>query len=155
PIIIAIAPLGCASETSAPSELIGGREVTSGYEATLYIESTAAACTAAKVGPRHILTAAHCVTDGFEPGSVFLATNARRPWQADYICELVVEQMQVLEGFNDDCNVVSIPDVAVVVIDEPSARLLADVRTANVRARTLAPATKVSILGYGSEQTID
>ena len=65
-----VAPLGGADES-----LIGGRPARAGeLDATVRINGT---CTGTKVGPRHILTAAHCMTSAFAPGASVEVTNAK------------------------------------------------------------------------------
>jgi V8-like Glu-specific endopeptidase len=68
--------LACISENEGDedSDLIGGRLAKEDeFPATLLMQGS---CTAAKVGPRHILTAAHCIKDQ-QRGSIITITNRK------------------------------------------------------------------------------
>lgn len=70
---------GDVASESSKADLIGGHVATSEeFQATLLIKGN---CTAALVGPRHVLTAAHCVTAGeapkFAPGAKIEISSSR------------------------------------------------------------------------------
>jgi secreted trypsin-like serine protease len=78
-LLLVVATLGACSdadvEATDDAELIGGRRaLDSEFPATLLIKGS---CTASKVGPQLILTAAHCITGMYSVGSTLSVTTSR------------------------------------------------------------------------------
>lgn len=156
--------------TTDDSDLIGGDQVTDAdFPATLLIRDN---CTAAKIGPRHILTAAHCVTDfqyygavtisaSFAPLASIQVTNQHElsPKRSAFdFVSATIEQTFVhpswlataAQGFN--LGAAPSADVALIVLRESSE--LADfaaIPTATVDTAPVDPNAPLTIMGYGCE----
>jgi hypothetical protein len=139
--------------------LIGGRDAGAGeLPATMAIKGN---CTVAKVGPRHILTAAHCVTGAqaakFEAGKTIQITTGLPAFQ-----DVVIERTEVQPAWRDKCassipcinvNVCGrsdIADVAVIITRDE----LAGIPEASVDLSPLAVGDRVMLTGYGCEQSV-
>lgn len=160
---------GDASEeiSAAEDELIGGTPaLESQYPSTVL----AAGCTAAKVGPRHFLTAAHCVDNqytatvdsGYGPGGFYSVSAANAPPIWPYV-DLTIEQTYIHPKWIEDCtaaraggapdcgvNVLNpgyTPDLALVVVNELSPTIPAAV----VDGAPVAVGDPVVATGYGCE----
>lgn len=151
-----------AVEREAPSQdganLIGGREAGAGeLPSTMVIEGN---CTVSKVGPRHILTAAHCVTGRsaakFEAGKTIHVSAALPDWT-----DVVIERTEVQPAWRDKC--VSIPcinvnvsgrsdiaDVALIITRDE----LAGIPEAAVDLAPVAAGDRVVMTGYGCEEAV-
>ncbi|MCA9602506.1 MAG: trypsin-like serine protease [Polyangiales bacterium] len=159
------------SSTTGTS-LIGGEAApTDMLQATVAIEGR---CTGAKIGPRHILFAAHCVTALDDGGHAFLpridpafADGARiRVTDANDLRGVRWSYLTVTHayvhpewfatcalsgcGFDHSIQGTAPPDVAIVETKEtvPGA-------TAVVDGSPVEPNTDVVIAGYGCEQSVD
>ncbi|MGC4065266.1 MAG: trypsin-like serine protease [Polyangiaceae bacterium] len=142
----------------AESQLTGGRQAVSGeYASTL----TIGGCTGAKVGPRHILVAAHCVHDyvnnrlwsSFEPGGTVSVTNEIVP--TNYR-QLSIVKTTMAPGWTETCstpcgvNVLnpSHPaDAAVIEVVEETP----DIPAASIDSLTVLEGDPVVMTGYGCE----
>ena len=170
PLALAI---GCAppeegpgelSETTAP--LIGGTAAGEGQlDATLWIGN----CTATRVGPRHILTAAHCVLEDnsatlsprYRIGQSLSVTNSKTlataQWTAPRRIESVVVHPAWLAACRDGCpNGQSLtapypPDVALITL---GIGLPPAIATAAVATSYVEPGTRVMLTGYGCETDV-
>ncbi|WP_437336134.1 trypsin-like serine protease [Sorangium sp. So ce394] len=152
---------------AADDALIGGRPaLESEYPSTVL----GPGCTAAKVGPRHFLTAAHCVDDEYNaavspsygPGGSYWVSATNTPPIWPYV-ELTIEQTYIhpqwladcaaaLAGGATDCavNVLNpghTPDLALVVVNELSPTIPAAV----VDGAPVAVGDPVVATGYGCE----
>lgn len=181
-LLIALAVGGCsaavgdveeargAEGAAAQSELIGGDIAgTDVGTATLLVEGE---CTAARIGPNHILLAAHCVLaltpDGknilpyldqrYVPGARLEVTDANNASNARWI-PLTVKRTHVHPAWLDVCRLGgcsfdqsirghSPPDVAIVETVESPPGTIAEVDTTPMRA-----GDAVILQGYGCEET--
>jgi len=159
-----IAVLACsgerATEEESPKPLIGGTFVT-GAEAgaTLRIGGT---CTAAKVGPRLVLTAAHCLFDQNGPKPTFAAGKkiGIEPGNGTPAREVTVRRIHVHPTWvqacaTDNCTAVGssnvfASDVGLVETVEE----IADVPTALVDADPVGPGVEVTLAGNGCENGV-
>lgn len=157
------------SDTSSDSALIGGRDAKADeFPATLLIQQS---CTAAKVGPRHILTAAHCVTGAaaasYLPGSYIaitsslatgrFATNGEPSFRA-----VAIERVEVQPDWEQqcrerrDCGSVDVAgrspmaDAAVIITRET----LDGIAEARVDLSPVADGDRVAITGFGCEGAV-
>lgn len=190
-LLIATAMLGCAPDRDAETAavdgaLIGGERADVGeFPSTVVVayeypfpDGTTMRfplCTAAKVGPRHLLIAAHCMlaADEFsntiglswvvQPGARILITN--RP-EVDFatteLTPVTVAEAHVFPEFlaacEQDpmtCNRVGgvsdgMPDVGVIVVEEE----LAGIPTARVDLRPVLVGEPLAIQGYGCRDSI-
>lgn len=153
--------------SAAEDQLIGGRPaLESEYPSTVL----GPGCTAAKVGPRHFLTAAHCVDDlftgtvapGYGPGDTYAVSADNTPPISPYVY-LTIEQTYIHPDWIADCaaaraagaadcgvNVLNpgyTPDLAVVVVDELSPTI----PEAVVDGAPVAVGDPVVATGYGCE----
>lgn len=160
-----------STDTDAPTssdDLIGGAAVAE--DALPGVIGIVGGCTAAKVGPRHILLAAHCVTDFYEQGSEHLRpayrSGARLSLTQSRASNQTTHQAVVADTFVPDtwkkncagrwgCSVDqpsrwSSPDIALVVTTEDIARI----PTALVDLDPVRPGDRVVLLGYGCEERV-
>lgn len=153
--------------SAAEDELIGGQPaLETEYPSTVL----GPGCTAAKVGPRHFLTAAHCVDDlytatvepGYGPGGSYAVSADNTPPISPYV-NLTIEQTYIHPQWIADCaaaraagapdcgvNVLNpgyTPDLAVVVVNELSPTIPA----AAVDGAAVAVGDPVVATGYGCE----
>jgi hypothetical protein len=170
--------VGCSAgygETTSPTddELVGGRRATDvDYPSAILIR---AGCTAARVGPRHILTAAHCVWDGdkgalqpgYGAGDHLYVTTRRRVgvlgqivWQLGGFRDLVIEKTEVPEPWKRAKGHVAVltaeapADVALIVLAPASEAKLKGVGSATIDKSPVAPGDPLAILGYGCEKGV-
>lgn len=151
--------------------LIGGRAV-GGAEypsvvAILTPTTTQVECTAAKVGPRHFLLAAHCVYNRpskiiylrFQPAATLYFSTSRNLNDSPVIrtATVVATRMRADWGANcqtDTCEPAEawphIPDLAVIEIDRDTP----DIPTATVDASPVEVGDPVVVLGYGCQQSV-
>lgn len=175
---------GCAFETDEDGEetdesldsLVGGERATSNmFPSTLLLET---GCTAAKIGPRHILTAAHCVHDtkknalmpSFRAGSALMVTAKKdvswnKSMAANGFKRVVIEKTHMHPTWKQDAPMVdhgvvirapNVPaDVAVIVLTPASAKNIASIRAAKVDVTPLADGDAVTLQGYGCRKGLD
>lgn len=166
---------GCSdpgAATQQSQDLTGG--TTDGadqFPSTMLIRNN---CTVSKVGPRHLLTAAHCVHDrasggvkaGFHPEDLIEITDLRSI-QADRYdsngyrwvnIETTVIHPTWLEGLEPaGAHVLDWPhppDVALIVLAQAAVAELADIPEATVDLTRVADGDGVWIMGYGCESGI-
>jgi len=154
---------GCAGETGGEAQeqdLIGGELAEEGdLPSVVYLPS---GCTAAAVGPRHLLTAAHCVlsssnslNSAYEPSQVIKLSRGSAP-----IAEVVVERTHVSTSWFGVCEraycaISSVAgeqdaaDVALIVVQDELP-----IPVTPVDLRPVEPGEAVVIAGYGCEQGI-
>lgn len=154
--------------------LVGGEQVIEGKwdSAVFWATDSGGACSGAVVGPRHVLTAAHCVQafdtsrnvalgrlrGGLERGKRLGITNRKVLDQGGGYAVNTIEEVTMHPGWMNDClpgcpfdNSMSPPfppDLAVIELQQeiPERFVRAKVMTASVLA-----GTPVSIMGYGCE----
>jgi hypothetical protein len=176
-IVVACTSAGSDSEGPREDDLIGGAEATTGqFPTTLNIRGN---CTVAKVGPRHILTAAHCVVTeygvddplryDFRPGSILMVSNRAVLNQVgtddDSLAaykKVVIKQTHVHPGYAELANtavpVVGFevpPDVAIIELDEASADTIANLPEASIDLTPVKPGDPLVIMGYGCESGVE
>jgi len=183
-VLAAVATIaGCAvsdetEETAEDAEsLVGGERATSSmFASTFFLDWS---CTAAKVGPRHVLTAAHCVQDLDRNGAVMPAywpnhgillttkkkLDGRKGDAAAGFVEVVVERTHMHPTWRAEWPnrqgdaVVRSPnapaDVAVIVLTPASARAIASVPVAKVDLSPLRPGDGVTLNGYGCRHGVN
>jgi hypothetical protein len=164
-------PVGCAVQTGPGGQgeestddslgLVGGKQAAaSQFPATVRI---AGGCTAARVGPRHLLIAAHCVQDhasnqlrwDYQPGSVIEYTNAPKTDPATAYGQGTIAKTSVHPAWtqhwtNWTVNVLGEevpPDVAVIELTQD----LIGVQEASVDMRPVRLGETLTIMGYGCE----
>jgi secreted trypsin-like serine protease len=156
---------------SDDADLIGGKDAETGaLPTTLHISGS---CTAAKVGKRHILLAAHCVdrhvTDTFAKGAtIHLAHEPVAPdakGDDAHMASMGYRAVRVEEAVmhpswqgNDPANGLFVAyetaaDLAVVVLTAESAKAIADVPIATVDASPVRQGDALLITGYGCEDS--
>ncbi len=162
--------VGCSATSSTDDathdSLIGGRPAADGeFPSTLLIATN---CTAAKIGPRHILTAGHCVMypglpshPFFAPGATMHLTNkhaANNTSEADPAFFAVTVEQTFLHPTwvstqSTGLNLGATPsaDVAIVLLTKESEPLLSNIPTAHVDTKPVLPGDKVVVMGYGCE----
>ncbi len=150
-----------SSSNTSESELVGGRQATDDeFPSTLLIATN---CTAAKIGPRHVLTAGHCVDDNalFAAGSTLHLTSKKAadstsPNDAAFV-PVVVEKTYVHSTWEAGTGPVKVlgptlaADVAIVVLTRESQEAIADIPIATVDSNPVAPGDKLVVMGYGCE----
>jgi V8-like Glu-specific endopeptidase len=158
-----------SSSDTGERDLIGGRPAAAGELATtLLIKGN---CTAAKVGPRHILTAAHCVTGFagamFGQGATISITNsggigAFASEAGDGLQNFTVDHVSIEPGWAAECmdghclsvyvsgKTPTIADAALVVVRED----LAPFPEAAIDLSPLEPGEDVIVTGYGCEDAV-
>lgn len=121
-------------------------------------------CTAARIGPRHLLLAAHCV---IAPSSVspiwkrgdaaLLLHDSTRGWQ-DVVVDAVFAHPSWIErceesycAASETTAKIDAPDVAIVRL----ASVPDDVATAEIDERPLAPGDPVTLNGFGCNANVD
>ncbi|MBX3222402.1 MAG: trypsin-like serine protease [Labilithrix sp.] len=169
--VLACSPEGAAQ--TSDEDLIGGEAARAGaFPSTLLVRGN---CTVARVGPRHILTAAHCVydegrqdvraefasgrtihvTDRVEADSVaaidpavFRPLTIAKVHVPGSYRERLVYGVRVLEDEAD-------PDVAVMEIAPESEAALDGIPIASVDLTPVGAGEPVVIMGYGCEAGVD
>lgn len=154
----------------AGSDLTGGKAAkASDFPATLIVRNN---CTVTKVGPRHILTAAHCVDDAtrtggvdyaFRKGATIEVSSANEPANAPsaYIA-LKIERTVIhpawVAALKRAGNGTAValapeapPDVAVIVLTPAAEAQLAAIPTAEVDLEHVDRNDRLVITGYGCE----
>lgn len=157
---------GCAAPAEEDADesdgaLIGGTEAKAGqFPATVHLE---AGCTAAKVAPRMLLTAAHCVLDPAtvsvlygEGSTISLSADPATGYAAHEVAKVHVHPSWLSACDETYCGAASVtakldaPDVAVIEL----ARDLDDVPEAVVDPTPLRSGDRVTILGYGCTEGV-
>lgn len=153
-LVLAVTACSLQSESeslgSRDDELVGGHvAVESEYPATVSIGG----CTATKVGPRHFLTAAHCVDESLQQLNVTPDNNAQN------FRSLTVSAVHrhpeytnctacAGDGSMNDFGFK--PDAALVVVQELSA----DIPEAVIDATPVAVGDAITLTGYGCENGV-
>jgi hypothetical protein len=165
--LLGVVACTAASSGSGGTDLIGGHQPGAGeYGPTLLLRYS---CTAAKVGPRHILTAAHCVTGAtlVSPGQAlqittaratgtFAAPDAATPWRNVTVDHVEVQPAWVAHCAMASCYSVTdtaradMGDAAVIITRED----LTDIAEAAVDLAPVANGDRVVMAGYGCEQEV-
>ncbi len=119
-------------------------------------------CTAAKVAPRVLLTAAHCLFDAFAKAPSLVkggGVHYTRDTKADAVGKTAVVTDVILHPAwqaacekaacvsNEIMAKIDAPDVAIVKLEKD----LDDIRTAVIEEKPLARGDRVIVLGYGCE----
>jgi hypothetical protein len=160
---------GGDSPANAEGALIGGHPaVPSELPSTLLVQND---CTAAKVGPRHILLAAHCVTskgDGakFQPGEALEITNSGATGSfaseaGDGFRTFRIDHVSIEPGWvancDEDCSTTTVSgrlpsaaDAALVVLRDE----LTGIPEASIDLSPVEPGEPVIVTGYGCEDAV-
>lgn len=171
-LALGVAAIGCDGSANNAAEsvelssqaLTGGDPATNAdYPATVILGG----CTAAKVGPRHFLLAAHCVNDDtahvsgdFAPGSPISVIVSHPNDGTPPNLNLTVQQTYVHADWTNACvapcpvNILSPgnpPDVALVVVQQDSPNLPA----AWIDGRPLVDQDPVVVTGAGCESGLN
>ncbi|MEZ4258437.1 MAG: trypsin-like serine protease [Polyangiaceae bacterium] len=166
----------CSSQApvTADDDLVGGTEARDGdFPSTMVVRSN---CTVAKVGPRHVLTAAHCVFDEsrgevraeFQPGATMYVSSAANvdntvaPEAAGYRAVTIAKvhvpgvffEESVQAGWPRVLSTSAAPDVAVMEITAGSASAIDDIPEAAIDLSPARPGDRVVIMGYGCEKGV-
>jgi secreted trypsin-like serine protease len=145
-----------AEAAAGTDALIGGRAASPGqFPSTVYLKGE---CTATKVAPKRLLTAAHCVLDPatvsirYPAGSRLSLAHDPAKGYADVEVAAVHVHPAWLKGCEDAyCAASSVtarldaPDVAVIDL----AAELADVPSASIDTEALATGERVTLIGFG------
>jgi len=153
------APNAELGHTDGP--LIGGHPAAdTEYPSTVYL-----GCTAAKVGPRQILLAAHCVHDSdsngvidyYKAGSTLAFTVNNDASVSDWL-EIPIAETHIFSEWTNACeggcadvwafDPPHPPDIAVIVLDEDTPTI----PIARVDAKPVAIGDEVVVTGYGCEE---
>lgn len=157
---------GCANEDPPPAEapaesdaddLINGKIAADGdLRPTLLIQNS---CTAVKVGPRKILTAAHCLG---RPGGgdlaagqdlMFHTANAVNDKNVTSLAKkAVITSVRAHPNYQGTANLMDGPDVAVITVQPGSP--FDDVPFALVDLDPVAVGTSLTLTGYGCAQVM-
>jgi hypothetical protein len=133
-------------------------------------------CTATRVGPRHLLTAAHCVTESptvarprpsFVPGADLYIGNGPAVLEStvgpgtERVQRVVVERTYIAPKWNEELARGRIahdqsgpegpPDAALVLLTEKSAKALVGIAEAPIDLRTPALGSRAFLAGYGCD----
>lgn len=177
--VAVVASAAACSRSPAPEteadDLVGGTLAAPGeFPSTLVVRQ---GCTVAKVGPRHLLTAAHCVYNGpardvraaYAPGAAIelglgvQMDNAIDAAAAGYR-RVTVERTYVHGAYFEERGIdgwprvlldSAPPDLAVIVLDEASRAALAEVPEAEIDLSPLPEGAPVVIGGYGCEAGLE
>ena len=155
---------------TAEKGLIGGGQAGNGdWDSTLEING----CTAARVGPRHIITAAHCVQnringrgfhnvrDGFRPGDLLRITNSKTFVAGTFFFRQIASATMHpswTQACTGGCpnNLATLwpypPDIAVIRV---TSDLPSGIPMAKIDARPIARNERMTILGYGCETSLN
>jgi hypothetical protein len=162
--------VGCAVDSPAPEstertslDLVGGQVVDpSQLSSTIYVETI---CTAAKVGPRHILLAAHCVHNAahndvnsrYAPGQqIRISASKTIAWDDPSYRTFEIERTFIPPWWTSGCKRPCVnnmlgaahpEDVAVIVVKSE----IVGIPTASVDLRPIELGDPVLITGVGCE----
>lgn len=179
---LTLAHMACSDEVLEPAPgreeraqaLVGGEQVVEGKwdSAVFWATDSGGACSGAVVGPRHVLTAAHCVQafdssanvavgrlrGGLEQGKRLGITNKKVLDQGGGYELNTIELVSMHPGWMTDClpscpfdNSMKPPfppDLAVIELQQEISDRFA---RASVLTAPVLPGTPVSIMGYGCE----
>lgn len=160
-------PWGCASqeEETAPAKETNEDSLSGGFRAYLsFAKDTGTllirgGCTAARVGPRHILTAAHCVAR-YSPGSYLSITQSPSDVNADWstvgVSHVWVHPswaaVDLLCGQSLRCSRdYGAADVAVIQTTNDLSNAITSARVGTQRYEAAGYRRRVFITGYGCE----
>jgi len=174
--LLLVAPLvACSAEAGGPAVEGAEEDLTGGelaperaFRSTLLIRGN---CTVSRVGPRHILTAAHCIFDeeahsvrsDFAVGATIdlttsNAADSHGPKDASGFRAVTIARVHVPAVYAEErvsgvrvLGPTVAPDVAVLELGAGAEKVLADVPIAKVDLSTVEPGAKVVIMGYGCE----
>ena len=118
-----------ADESEGYTEKITQGTRTTGYPSVGYLTSGGVSCTATLIGPRDVLTAAHCIESS---SGRFLVAGSNRRWSKAY----------VHEAYND--STLS-NDIAVVILDSA----VTGVKPSPLRTTAVSSGQKIALVGYG------
>lgn len=167
-LVAACSPSPKEANDYANDTLVGGRPAVAGEfpSALLIVDG----CTAAKVGRRHILTAAHCVVQKTKepalfPGKVIGISTQRSPSTeltaaAAAATSVVIEDALVHPGWKERGASVPqaetpISDVAILLITEESATAIANIPMARIDHAPVKSGDSLVVMGYGCERGLN
>ncbi len=152
---------GCAADTEESTarddDLTGGKVAKQGdFASTLRVTTRSGSCTGAKVGPQHVLLAAHCVDDDtLRVGDSFTVNDGVTPvFERDVTVR--VKRLHIphlwasLRVATRVLDPAAPPDVAVIEVERSAA--FDALRAAVVDLRPVAPGDEVTVVGYGCEK---
>jgi len=142
--VVAAGAWSCASRDfngeGAETNVVGGADVTSNaYPGVLNLVDIK--CTGAKVGPRHILTARHCVP-GFSAGSKFTAQSG---YNSSTAAVLNLEIVKVSRHPDQD----SAKNIDLAVIEVKATAGFTAIPTAALSATAVRDRDAVKVIGFG------
>jgi hypothetical protein len=171
-LLLALLPLasllacsgGGPGAQTADDDLIGGRLAKKGeFPATMQVKRN---CTVSKVGPRHVLTAAHCVNWMFSPGaeielsaSQVIGTFAKG--RDDGFRTFTIERVEIEPAWDSYCRAThcgsvhisgrtAMADAAVIILTEE----IPEVPEAAIDLSPIEDGDQVAITGYGCEDAV-
>lgn len=161
------------AEHTQDAELIGGRQATAGeWDSSLFWVSNGGSCGGARVGARHILTAAHCVQvidrdnnrmygevrADMQDGYAILVTNNKQLDNSTRYAQMAIKRTIMHPLWSESCaqgclfrNAVVGPFPPDLALIELKADLPASVPFAKIELGPIVPGTEVTITGYGCE----
>lgn len=158
--VLLAGPLGgCASNAddgtpAADDDLTGGKVAVQGdFAPTMNVNMGYGACTGSKVGPKHVLLAAHCIKPEVLVAGASITVNDGVSPSADRNVSLKVERVAIhplWSQFGDAQNAESPPDVAVIIVEANSA--FARIPAAEVDLTPVKVGEEMTITGYGCEK---
>jgi secreted trypsin-like serine protease len=135
-------------------ELVGGEPAErDAFPSTLLVRWPKGGCTAAKVGPRHVLTAAHCVDEGALNAGDRVTLNDDPKAAEKNAFQVTVDSVPIhyawLAANSRVTTFEAPPDVAVIIVSKKDQQRLAKISTATVDRSPIGVGERLTIGGFG------